>query len=91
MNRRERADLDRHITGNYGEDQFSQLDACEFCGAPISAHPVTKEMVSAKLYEQICMLDYSNEDASPLPFETRALTDDDKIEIQQYLQRLPRE
>lgn len=91
MNRRERQDLDRHITGNYGEDQFSQRDTCENCGAPISAHPVTKELVDANLYSEICMLDYSNGEPTPLPFETRALTDDDKIELQHYLLRLPKE
>ena len=34
MNQRERNALDRHITGNYGEDQFR--DAIEEC--PVSAH-----------------------------------------------------
>jgi hypothetical protein len=27
MNQRERAELDRHITGNYGEDQFANEEA----------------------------------------------------------------
>ena len=90
MNRRERNDLDRHITGNYGEDQFSQLDTCEHCGAPISAHPITPGMVNAKLYDDVCMMDYSNENPTPLPFEVRALTDDDKLDIQHYQLRLPR-
>lgn len=32
MDRRERDALDRHITGNYGEDQFAGLEE-EFCDA----------------------------------------------------------
>lgn len=33
MNQRERAALDRHITGNYGEDQFREDPVlCEKCG-----------------------------------------------------------
>ena len=27
MNSRERQDLDRHITGNYGEDQFKEMES----------------------------------------------------------------
>lgn len=27
MDSRQRADLDRHVTGNYGEDQFSREEA----------------------------------------------------------------
>ena len=91
MNARERQELDRYITGNYGEDQFRNADACEHCGAPISAHPVTQAMVDGKLYEKICMMDYSDGEPTPLPFELRALTDEDKVDIQHYQQRLPRE
>lgn len=33
MTRQEREALDRHITGNYGEDQFKDEERCS-CGAP---------------------------------------------------------
>ena len=36
MNQSERDALDRHITGNYGEDQFSDVIAtCFSCGADV--------------------------------------------------------
>jgi hypothetical protein len=43
MNQRERDALDRHITGNYGADQFRDEDdyECIFCGEevdPLAEH-----------------------------------------------------
>jgi hypothetical protein len=35
MDRRESEALDRHITGNYGENQFRGNNECPWCGADI--------------------------------------------------------
>lgn len=35
MTSREKAALDRHITGNYGEDQFTGYAVCPACGQPV--------------------------------------------------------
>jgi hypothetical protein len=37
------------------------------------------------------MIDYAEQTATPLPFGLIALTDDDKLDLQDYWQRLPRQ
>lgn len=61
------------------------VEVCRHCGAPISKHPVTREMVSRDgEFTKPCPLDYTPSAAYPLPFNTRALDESDKLELQAY-------
>jgi hypothetical protein len=57
---------------------------CPHCGAPKRCHPIDAKKQKAEKFPRVCMLDFKPAPQSPLPFELRALTDDDKIEIQDY-------
>ena len=62
-----------------------KLEVCRHCGADIRLHPITRDMVSRNSeLTKPCMLDYTPSAAYPLPFNTRQLTDDDKLELQRY-------
>jgi hypothetical protein len=42
------ADLDRHITGNYGEDQLVLPSECELCETPFTAEDPAYDMYNPK-------------------------------------------
>jgi len=70
---------------------MTKLEYCSHCGAPTRFHPITKAMVDAEPFSRVCMIDYAEQTATPLPFGLTALTDDDKLDLQDYWQRLPRQ
>lgn len=63
--------------------------ACPHCGAPKRCHPIDEPKRKREKFPRVCMIEYNPPPQSPLPFELRSLNDDDKVEIQEYLQRLP--
>ena len=54
------AALDRHITGNYGEDQFKDDGCCPDCGASVLD---AERVWSSDLYSCPCGRTYTDEEA----------------------------
>lgn len=63
--------------------------ACPHCGAPKRCHPIDEPKRKRENFPRVCMIEYDPPPQSPLPFELRSLTDDDKVELQDYLLRTP--
>jgi hypothetical protein len=64
---------------------MKKVEVCRHCGADISLHPITSDMISRNSeLTKPCPLDYAPSAAYPLPFNTRELNDDDKVELQRY-------
>lgn len=64
---------------------------CSHCGTLKKLHPITRELAETMRMPRSCMIDYGSAEPTPLPFEVRALNDDDKLDLQQYWLTLPRE
>lgn len=63
MTGRERADLDRHITGNYGEDQFENLGASAAPESPPTGlEALITAMEDAKAGREVKIEDWSDDE-----------------------------
>lgn len=73
------------------EHYAPEPESCEHCGYLKSHHPITPSMVNmGPVFRKACMIDYGTLIPSALPFDLQALSDNDKIDLQEYWSLPPR-